>query len=172
MRDGGVICSHTFGSFGFDAYLIGLDLQQFGNTLLNFSRMRADLRFRQDQSGIYVGDPESCSRYLLESFGEEDSGIGAFPLWIRWRKVATDIACCYSPEQRVSQSMEQHVTIGMAGEAFSMRQFHAADLQRDVRLKLMGIPAITNSHGETLPLMNADENDFKKFIGGFRQSAI
>src|SRR6266481_4364003 len=53
----------------------------------------------------------------------------------------------------------------MAGEAFVVGQFDAANFQGHSFFEFMGVPAVTNPH-KLLPLMNADDADLKRLKMG------
>src|SRR5690242_19165232 len=106
MRNRRIVGSYAFRCLGFDSHLVRLELEQFGNTLLNLLCMGADLRFRQDQSGIDIGDLVSGALNLPERFGDEYGRVSAFPLGIGRREIAADVACSNSTEKRVGDGVK------------------------------------------------------------------
>ena len=128
MGDGCMVGSHALRSLGFDAHLIGIDSQEFRDASLNLGAVGADLGLIQDQRGIDIGDRVTRPADLLQRFLYKDGGISTLPFGVGGWKVSADVARSHRPQQRVRQSVQQDVTIGMSGESLVMRNIHAADL--------------------------------------------
>ncbi len=57
---------------------------------------------------------------LFKSKVEKNGGVGVFPAWIAGREKAADIARGHGAQQRVGNGVEQHVAIGVAGQALGV----------------------------------------------------
>ena len=137
MSDGSVVCPHTLGSFGFDADTLGGDVKQSRYAGPNCQSMRAYLRSRKDQRGIYVGYREARLLRPPESLLEKDCRVRALPLRVLRRKQRADIRCRDRAKQGVGQSVQQDVSIRMAAQSLRVRQCHPADLEWDTSLELV-----------------------------------
>ncbi len=67
---------------------------------------------------------------LFERRLQEDAGGRALPARIAGRKEGADIAGGDRAEQGVGDGVEEHVAVGVAGEAFGVLDGEAADDQR------------------------------------------
>jgi hypothetical protein len=52
-------------------------------------------------------------------------------------EVRTDISRRNRAKQSIGQRMQKHVSVGVPGETFVVRQFHATDLAGNSRLELV-----------------------------------
>ena len=78
---------------------------------------------------------------LFEGQLDEDSGVGVLPAWIAWREKGPDVARGDGAQQRVSNGVQQHVAVGVPGQALGMVEQHAANAQRYARFERMRVPA-------------------------------
>ena len=83
---------------------------------------------------------------LLEREIEEDGGVGVFPARIAGREEAADVAGGHGTQQRVGDGVEQHVAVGVAGQALRVVQRHAADAQGHAGLELVRVIAKTDAY--------------------------
>ncbi len=61
---------------------------------------------------------------------EEDGRVGVFPARIAGREEAADIAGGYGAEQGVGNGVQQHIAVGVAGQALGVVERESADAQR------------------------------------------
>ena len=115
--------------------LEGFDIQQVGDTLAQFGGDGTDLGRGQDQRGVDVDDAVAGVLNLFQGKVEKDGGVGVLPAWIAGREEAADVAGGDCAEQRVGNGVQQHVAVGVAGEAFGMIDCQAADLERHAGLE-------------------------------------
>src|SRR5580658_5320411 len=103
--------------------------------LAKFGGDRGDLGRGQDQRGVYVYDAIADVLNFFESQVEKDGGVGVLPTRIARREEAADVAGGNSAEERVGNGVQQHVAVGVAGQAFGMIDGQAADLEWHARLE-------------------------------------
>jgi hypothetical protein len=137
MSDGCVVGAHTLGRLRFNADSRRLNAQQPGDILLDRHGMWPDLRRGQNQSSVNVSHHISSCFHLRHRLAHKHGRVSAFPLRIARREICADVSCGDGPQQRVGQSVEQHISVGMTGKPAIMRNQDAADFQRDAGPELV-----------------------------------
>jgi len=145
MCDGCVLGPHTFGSFGFDSNAIAGKGKQPGQISPDRFGMRADFRLRQNQRRINIDDFVARRLNSPQCLGQENRGVRALPLPVGGRKERSDIGRGDRSKQRISDCVQQGVTIGVSTQPFGVRNFDSADLQWDSAFEFVRVPAITDS---------------------------
>src|SRR5262249_33794609 len=83
--------------------------------------MRADSWRLAHDRRVEARDAAAARLHPLDREGEEAIGGGAAPLRIAGREMHPDVALAEGAEDRVDQSMQHHVGIGVAGHAARVR---------------------------------------------------
>ena len=80
MRQYRVFRVQSLRGFGLQPNTIRSNAQQLSQAKANQASMRADLRCRQDQTGIDVGDGISSLTHAFQGLAEKDYRVGILPL--------------------------------------------------------------------------------------------
>jgi hypothetical protein len=80
--------------------------------------------FLQANHGIEVDDAPSFFADELKSFFEQYFTVYILQIFIRIRKMNTDIAEAESAQQGVANGMQKYIGVTMANGAFAMRNFN------------------------------------------------
>src|ERR1035437_9370892 len=107
--------------------------------------MRPDLGGSEDQRAVHVSDDVARFFNLLQRLADEDRRGGALPFRISRREVGPDVSGGDGAQQRVGQSVQQYVAIGVPGQTSVVWNQHPADLQWDAGLEFVRIPAKANA---------------------------
>ena len=67
---------------------------------------------------------------LFQGQVEKDGRVGVFPARIAGREEAADIAGGDGAQQRVGNGVQQHVAVGVAGQALGVVKRQSANAQR------------------------------------------
>jgi hypothetical protein len=82
---------------------------------------------------------------LFEGQVKEDRGVGILPAWVAGREEAADVARRHGSQQGVGNGVQQHIAIGVTGQAFRVFERHAADAQRYAWFESVRVPAKANA---------------------------
>src|SRR5271154_6771546 len=161
VRDRRVIQIQSLRSLRFQPNAIGVHSQQARHAHSNRRGVRSNLRRSQNQAGIDVGHAVTRVLHAFQRLAQEDNGVCSLPLRVRRRKQCPNIRRRHSAQQRVSDSVQQHVAIRVSTQPLVVSQSNAANLQRNPRAKLMRIKPVPNSQDQPLSLrgftrINAD----------------
>jgi hypothetical protein len=104
----------------------------------------------EDQRRVEIDDAVAGVLDLFEGQVEEDRRVGVFPARVAGREEAADVPGRDGAEQRVGDGVQQHVAVGVAGEALGMLDVEAADAQGHSGGECVGIPAATDSQAHGL----------------------
>src|ERR1700693_6570155 len=102
--------------------------------------MRADFWSGEDQRGIQVHEFVARGLDTLQRRKQKHGGVGVFPLRVGRRKQRSNVGTGDGAEQRVGNRVQQDVAVGMAAEAFVVRQGNAADFYGGSGVELWGAP--------------------------------
>jgi hypothetical protein len=72
---------------------------------------------------------------LFEREVQKNRGVGILPAWIAGREKAANVACGYGAQQRVSNGVQQHIAVGVAGQALRVIDCDATDFQLQAGLE-------------------------------------
>src|ERR1700733_3154112 len=111
----------------------------------NLRCMRANLWSGQNQAGIAFGNAITRITHPFQRLTQKDNGICTLPPRIGGRKQRSNVRSGNSPQQRVGNSVQQDVTIGMSAETLVVRQSDTANLERNVRVEFMRVEPVTDS---------------------------
>jgi hypothetical protein len=144
-----VVQVHAFGSLGLDADLVDADAQQIGNASPHLPGDGENLGRGQHQRGVDVHDAVACVAQLILRKIQKDGGVGVLPARIARREKAADIAGGHGAQQGIGNGMQQHIAVGVAGQALRVVQRQSADAQRDSGLECVRIPTKSDAciHG-------------------------
>src|SRR4029077_15573726 len=109
-------------------------------------RMRADFWSGEDQRGIQVHKFVARGLDALERLMQKHGGVGVFPLRVGRRKQRSNVGTGDGAEQRVGDRVQQDVAVGMAAEAFVVRQSYATALERYSGLEFVRVPTVADAH--------------------------
>jgi hypothetical protein len=112
--------------------------------------MRPNLRRSQNQAGVQVGHAVTRVPHPFQRLAQKYHRIRAFPLRVRRWKQRPNIRRRNRPQQRISDGMQQNITIGMPTQPPIMRDRDPANPQRNPGKKLMRIKPIPNSQKRPL----------------------
>src|SRR5882724_7394192 len=107
--------------------------------------MRPNFRRGQNERRIDIGYRVTRATYPLQRFPQENRRVGSFPFGIRGREKRSYIGSGHCSEQRIRQSMQQHIAVRMTTQAFRIRQRYSANLEWDTALELMRVPAVADA---------------------------
>src|SRR5258708_15339808 len=111
----------------FQMNLIGANAQRFCQRLTHLREMRAQLGLFSDDHGIDMLDREMFLIQQLSYMFQENQTVRALPLWIRVRKMRTDVAKPRLPQQRIANTMRNHIAIEVSHVSFVKMQLHPAN---------------------------------------------
>src|SRR5260370_41767062 len=132
--------------FGLQPNTVRGNAQQLSEANANHASMRADLRRRQDQTGIHVGDGISSLTHAFQGLAEKDYRVRILPLRVGWGKQRSDIGCGHGSEQRVSDGVEQDIPIGVSAKSQAMGELDAANFQRNSGTELVGVESVAQAN--------------------------
>jgi len=145
MRDGRSVKIEPLWSLRLQPNTITLNAEQLRHPRANRCSVRTDLRSRQDQARIEVGDRVSGVVHSLQRLPQKDHGVGAFPLRVRGRKQRSNVWRRNGSEQRVGNGVKQDVSIGVTAESMVVLESNAPDLQWNARAEFVGVKAVSNA---------------------------
>jgi GMP synthase-like glutamine amidotransferase len=121
------------------------DAEQFSQMGSDCRSMGANFGSRQNQGRIHIDHCIASRPDALDRLRQKKGRVSAFPARIRGREKRTNIGSGDCPQQCVSNGVQKHVAIGMAAQAFRIRQGDAADLQRNAALEFVRVPAVADA---------------------------
>ena len=96
-------------------------------------------RLLRDQCGIHINDLSSFKINLLRRFVQKPLAWRAFPPWVRIREKRADIAQPHRSQDRIADSVHQHIGVRVSVQPLFERDFHAAQDELSSQHKLVHI---------------------------------
>lgn len=121
MCDRRVVRSYAFRSLGFDPNAIKRNPKKLRYTTADTSSVRPDLWGRENECRVHIGHGIARGLDAFQRFGEENGGVGAFPLRVGRGKQRPNVGSGDSPEQRVGRGVKKNIAIGVATQALRVR---------------------------------------------------
>ena len=119
--------AHAFGGGGFDGYAIDLKAAGAGDIYAHLRDVRGKLGALADDGRIDIERRKAVFTQQGNGFFQKQQGRNAFVLRVLVREMLADIAHGGSAQQRVGNSMEEHVGVAVAEQTFFIRDIHAAE---------------------------------------------
>ena len=148
----------AFMRLAFHIHALALAAQQPSDVRGNRIPVRANFRPLADHRAIDVANLKTCSVHPLNGFAQENRRVGAIMFRIVVREELPDVWKSERTEQRIRDSMQKRITIGMSNR--SARSFDAdsaehkrppRSLRRNLVEAVQVIP-VTNPHRSVSPL--------------------
>lgn len=111
---------------GLDADLRGVYAKHFADLPADLFLKGAELRFFGDHHHVDIPYQESASAHHREDAGKQLAAVDALIRRVGIGKMLPDVPESGGPEQGVADGMEQNIRVGMAQEAFRVRDLDAA----------------------------------------------
>src|SRR5436190_5440279 len=128
----------------FDSHLFSLQFQGRSDVVLHFHDMGKNFRFLGNNCRVEVDDSSTSFGDLPACFFEEHPACCSTPSGVGIGKEMANIALTQGAENRVTDSMHQHVGIGMSLETLGMRNINTA--QNQLPALHQGMDIVTNSN--------------------------
>jgi hypothetical protein len=120
--------------------------------------VREKLWFLRQNIGVDILDAESVLREKIRRLSKKLQARHSPVLGIGIRKPLSDVAQSRSAQQRIDDSMAEHISVGMCDEGLPMGYLHAAENQVRTRPEAMQIEAKSDSKLHDLPCSSCRKN--------------
>ena len=107
--------------------------------------VRRELRRLRDDGAVNIADAPAFGRHHTANFGQQHAGVRAFEARIGVGEMAANVAQRSRAQQRIGDSVQQHVSIGVAQQAHRMGNMHAANDERTAGHQRVGVPTLANT---------------------------
>ncbi len=134
-----------FGCRRLNAHAIKRNCEIVGNILAHLLDIGGKFRSLGNYSNIYVANRETVFAKQLNNPAEQLSRVRSLEGRVRVGEMITDIAHCSCSKQRIGQSMQGHVGIGMPEEPARRGHIYATENKFTLLRKLMDVKTGANS---------------------------
>jgi hypothetical protein len=121
-----------------------------GEVIAHRIDIRCQFRRLGNDGAIKVANHELALCELFDHVTQQYPAVDILKLRIIIREVSADIAECGGTKQGVTDCVEQHIGIGMPGQAFVVGYFNTTKQQWPIVGKGMDIKTLTYTHRLTL----------------------
>jgi hypothetical protein len=135
----------VLGGFEFDGDEAGVEFEGVGEFFADLLTKFLEFGAFQDYGGIDICDFIAFSGGKIASVAQEDETVATLPSGIRIGEVHTDIAQGDSAEDRVGNSVREHIGIGVAFKAEVGRDVDTAEDEGASGSDTVYIPPLTHA---------------------------
>lgn len=137
-----------FVSFAFDVNLIEFDFEELGNVVADGIFVGTEFGFLEDDGDVDVVDVVLGGVHFFDGLDEENTGVGAFPLWVVIGEELADIGEGECTKDGIGDGVVDDIAIGMADAAAVVIEGDTADDEVCTFFKSVEVEAVANAERE------------------------